>query len=121
MPPTPRFETVSLQIVHGVQQVRQRAAEAIQLPNDETVARLEERQRFGETGAILSAAAGMVLEQVRRIHAGRQQRVTLEVQKLAVAGADSGSSARRCMGSPEAPVSDPPPPPLLPAYRDPPG
>ena len=74
-----------LEFVHSGQQMRQRSAEAVQLPYHQAIARLEKRQGFRETSAVSPAAAGMVLEQVALIHTSRQQRVTLLVHHLPVA------------------------------------
>jgi hypothetical protein len=60
-----------------VQQVRQRAAEPIQLPDDQHVARAHKRQRGDQAGAIILSARGAVLEQVALVDAGDQQRVAL--------------------------------------------
>src|SRR5271157_4636196 len=59
--------------VHHAQQMRQRPAEAIQLPYDQAVATSGKRQRLRQPGAIVAAAARMVLEEVPFIDAGGQE------------------------------------------------
>ena len=70
--------------VHRGQQMWQRAAETIQLPDDQTIARTDECQRSRQTGAISPSAAGVILEQMAFIHPGSQECVALQVQNLPV-------------------------------------
>src|SRR5208337_1723893 len=69
----------------GVKIGRRLTAQAVQLPYHQAIVRPEKRQGFRETGAVPSAAAGVVLEQVAFIHTSRQQRVALKVHHLPVA------------------------------------
>ena len=81
----PEGDAPRLEVSHRGQQMGQRSAQPIQLPDDQAVARSDECQRLGQTGTIATAAADTVLEQVTLIDAGGQQRVTLQVQHLTVA------------------------------------
>ena len=64
--------------------MRQRTAEAIELPNDKHVAGADEIQRPGQPGSITLGAGSVVLEQVPVIDASREQRITLQVCALTV-------------------------------------
>jgi hypothetical protein len=81
----PKRDPALLESAHRGQQMRQRSAEAVQLPYHQAIVRPEKRQDFRETSAVSPAAAGMVLEEVALIHTSRQQRVTLKVHHLSVA------------------------------------
>jgi len=72
------------EVVAAGEQMRQRTAEAIELPNDKHVAGADEIQRPGQPGAITLGAGGVVLEQVPVIDASREQRITLQVCALTV-------------------------------------
>ena len=74
-----------LEVGNRRQQVRQRSAEPVQLPDDQAIAGSDERKRLGQTGTIAAATADPILEQVTLIDAGGEQRVTLQVQNLTVA------------------------------------
>ena len=77
----PRF----LRSVTVVEEMRQRSAEPVQLPDDQAVAGSDESQRLGQAGTIAAAAGGPILEQVTLIDPGGEERVTLQVQNLTVA------------------------------------
>jgi hypothetical protein len=66
----------------------QRSAQAVELPHHQAIVLPEKRQGFRETGAVPSAAAGMVLKQMALIHTGGQQRVALKVQRHACSRPD---------------------------------
>lgn len=59
------------------QQLRQRSAEPIQLPDNQHAARLNERQHQGQASAIILGARCAILEQVGRSDASGQQRIVL--------------------------------------------
>ena len=71
-----------LQPVHRRQQMGQRPAQAVELPDDQTIARPQERQRFRQSRPIVTAAAGVILEQVAFIDPGAKKSVSLEVGRL---------------------------------------
>ena len=73
-----------LEIRDRGQQVRQRAAEPVELPDHQAVAGPEKRQGLGQPGAVATAAACPVFEQVALVDAGREQCVTLQVHDLSV-------------------------------------
>jgi hypothetical protein len=79
-----------LQIGHRGQQMRQRSAEPVQLPDHQAVARSDESQRLGQPGTVTAASSRVILEQVALIDPGGEQRVTLQVHDLPVtAGGDA--------------------------------
>jgi len=51
-----------LEAGHRRQQVGQRPAETVELPNHQTIARLEEDQGLREAGAVAATATGTVFE-----------------------------------------------------------
>jgi hypothetical protein len=57
--------------------MRQRSAQAIQLPDDEYVARTHERQGLYQPRPIILGAGGVILKQVPTVNARRQQRLAL--------------------------------------------
>ena len=62
-----------LQPVHRRQQMGQRAAQAVELPDDQAIARPQERQRFRQSRPVVTAAAGVILEQVAFIDPGARR------------------------------------------------
>ena len=79
-----------LQIGHRGEQMRQRSAEPVQLPDHQAVARSDEGQRLGQPGTVATASSRAILEQVALIDPGGEQRVTLQVHDLAAtAGGDA--------------------------------
>jgi hypothetical protein len=73
-----------LQRIHDGEQVRQRAAKPIQLPDDKNVARARECQRLRQTRPIILGPGGVILEQMAGIDTRRQQRVALQGRMLPV-------------------------------------
>ena len=69
---------------HRGEEVRQRSAEPVQLPDDQAVASFDESQRLGEAGTIAAAAGGPILKKVALVDPGGEKRVALQVQNLAV-------------------------------------
>src|SRR3954468_8549737 len=67
------------------EQVRQGSAHPIQLPDNQAVTGPKEGKRLGQPDTITSAAADPILEQVALVDAGREERVPLEIENLAVA------------------------------------
>ena len=74
-----------LEVVHRGQQMRQRPAEPVQLPDHQAIAGPDEGQRLCQAGAVVAAAAGVILEQVPLIDPGGEKGVALQVQHLPVA------------------------------------
>jgi hypothetical protein len=66
-----------LQLGDRVQEMRQRPAQAIELPDHQTVTRADEREGLGQTRSVVAAAARPVLEQMTCIDAGGEQGITL--------------------------------------------
>jgi hypothetical protein len=79
-------DAASGQIVDCVDEVVQVAAEPVELPDDERVAIAERLQACGETGAVIGAARGVVVVEVRGVDAGREQSVALEFDGLGSVG-----------------------------------
>jgi hypothetical protein len=61
-----------LECTPHAEQVRQRTAEAVQLPDDEHVAREDKRQRLDQTRSIILGTIGVILKQMPSINASRQ-------------------------------------------------
>ncbi len=70
------------QVVDGVDQVVQVAAEPVELPDDERVPVPERFEAGGETGAVVVASGGVVVVEVVGVDAGGEQRVPLQVDSL---------------------------------------
>jgi hypothetical protein len=66
------------------QQMRQRSAEPVELPNDQTVARPNEGERLAQPGPIIAAAARAILEDMPLIDPRREQCIALQIQHLTV-------------------------------------
>src|SRR4051812_15361916 len=69
-------------LAHRRQQMGQRPAQAVELPDVQAIARPQERQRFRQSRPIVTAAAGVILEQVAFIDPGAKKSVSLEVGRL---------------------------------------
>jgi hypothetical protein len=57
-------DAACFQIGHCREEMGERSAEPIQLPDDQAIARPDESQRFGQSRPISTAAAGPILEQM---------------------------------------------------------
>ena len=68
--------------VDGIDQVREGAAEPVELPDDESVARAEVVQGGFQAGAVGFRAAGDVGIETLRVAAGGEQGVALQVEAL---------------------------------------
>src|SRR6185503_14407228 len=64
--------------------MRERAAEAVQLPDDETIAGVDRGEGLLEPRAIVSRAAGLVGKQLPGIHTSREQGIALQVGRLTI-------------------------------------
>ena len=63
---------------------RARSAEPVEFPDYQTVAGLDERERFGQADAIIAVAACTIFEQMSLIDPCFEQCITLQVQHLSV-------------------------------------
>ena len=70
------------QVLHGVDQVGEGAAEAVELPDDEHVARPECAHAAVESRAVIADAGREVVVDVAGVDARGLQRVALQVQRL---------------------------------------
>jgi hypothetical protein len=87
LPDAAEADLLGLQGGDRLDQVLERAAQAIELPDDQGVARAEERQRLGQAGAFILDPAGDVGEDP--LAAGPREAIALEVEAL-VHGGDAG-------------------------------
>ena len=78
----PQAHAAGRQVLHGVDQVGEIAAEAVELPDDEHVARPERAQAAVESRAVVADAGGEVVVDVDRVDAIGPQGVALQVQRL---------------------------------------
>jgi hypothetical protein len=65
------------QVVDGVDEVVQVAAERVELPDDERVAIPQRFRARGEPGAVIASSGGVVVVEVRGVDTGVEQRVVL--------------------------------------------
>jgi hypothetical protein len=72
------------EIGNRAQQMRQRSAKPVQLPDHQAITRSNEGKRASQTLAIAATTAGPVFEKMTLIDAGGEESVTLQVQDLAV-------------------------------------
>ena len=93
----PQAHAAGRQVLHGVDQVGEVAAEAVELPEDEHVALPQSSQAAVESRPVVADAAGAVVVDVDRVvDAGRPQGVALQVQRLGAVGLrDAGDSRFR--------------------------
>ena len=70
------------QVLHGVDQVGEVATEAVELPDNEHVARSERTHAAVESRAVVADAGGEVVVDVAGVDARGLQRVALQVQRL---------------------------------------
>ena len=76
--PTPRVG----QVLHGVDQVGEGAAEAVELPDDEHVALPQGAHAVVESRPVVAYAGSAVVVEVDRVDALGPQGVALQVQRL---------------------------------------
>ena len=57
---------------------------SVQLPDHQAIAWFDEGQRLGQASTITTAPGDPILEEVTRINTGGQQRITLQVEDLAI-------------------------------------
>ena len=88
---TTQAHAAGRQILHGVDQVGQGAAETVELPDDEHVARPERAHAAVEPRPVVADAGREVVVDVDGVDARGLQRVALQVQRLrAVRFRDAG-------------------------------
>ena len=88
---TRRAHAAGRQVLHGVDQVGEVAAEAVELPDDEHVARPERAHAAVESRAVVVYAGREVVVDVDGVDARRPRGVALQVQRLgAVCLRDAG-------------------------------
>ena len=78
----PQAHAAGRQVLHGVDQVGEVAAEAVELPDDEHVARPERAHTAVESRAVVADAGREVVVDVDGADASGLQRVALQVQRL---------------------------------------
>ena len=76
-------DTAGAQFVHGGQQMFQVTPQAVELPDDEGVARLQRLQAGLQARAVIQASRGAVFVEALLVNAGAEQGIALEVQELA--------------------------------------
>jgi hypothetical protein len=77
-------DTALLEVSYRGEEMWQRSTEPVQLPDNQTIAGFDESQRLGQTSTVTAAPGDPVLKQVAFVHPGGDERVTLQVQNLAV-------------------------------------
>ena len=78
----PQAHAAGRQVLHGVDQVGEVATEAVELPDNEHVARSERTHAAVESRAVVADAGGEVVVDVAAVDARDLQRVALQVQRL---------------------------------------
>ena len=68
----------------NLQEMRERAAQAVQFPDDQAIAGVHIGEGLLEPRAIVPRAAGLVGKQLPGIHAGREQGIALQVGRLTI-------------------------------------
>ena len=76
----PQAHAAGRQVLHGVDQVGEVAAEAVELPDHEYVARPERAQAAVESRSVVADAGREVVVDVAGVDARGLQRVALQVQ-----------------------------------------
>lgn len=74
------------QVAHDLQEVWEAAAEPVELPHHEVVARLEIGDAGLQPGPVVPGSGGVVLVEVPVVDAGGHERVALQVDRLALVG-----------------------------------
>jgi hypothetical protein len=72
----------ALQLLQQRHEVRQRAAQAVELPYDENVAFRQVLQAPCKSWAVHLRPRGYVVVKVTRVHSRRQERITLQIDTL---------------------------------------
>ena len=82
----PQAHAAAGQVLHGVDQMGEVAAEAVELPGDEHVAPAQGAQAVVESRPVVAYAGREVVVDVGRVDAGVAQGVALQVQRLGAVG-----------------------------------
>jgi hypothetical protein len=64
--------------------MRKRAAQSIQLPNNQDIASFHKRERLRQSMSVIDSARGVVFKQVTGIDTNGQQSIALQVGRLPV-------------------------------------
>ena len=78
----PQADAAGGQLLHGVDQMGEVAAQAVELPDDEHVVRPQRTQAVVESRPVVAAAGGAVVVDVVGVDALGPQGVALQVQRL---------------------------------------
>ena len=78
----PQAHAAGGQVLHGVDQVGEVAAEAVELPDDERVVPAQSAQAVVESRPVVEYAGSEVVVEVHLVDAGVDQGVALQVQRL---------------------------------------
>ncbi|KWW73477.1 hypothetical protein AWN61_05430 [Enterococcus faecium] len=82
----PERDAARLQIGDDRQQVRQRASEPVELPHDQCVARVQIVEAGFQAWSVVARAGCLVGMEMPMIDPGCDERVPLEIDRLAVIG-----------------------------------
>ena len=77
-------DAARLQIGDGRNEVGQRSAEPVELPDDQAIAGRHKRKRLGQSHASGASAANTILEQMSLVDPAGEERVSPQVQGLAI-------------------------------------
>ncbi|TWB33269.1 hypothetical protein FBZ90_13511 [Nitrospirillum pindoramense] len=80
----PERDASVAQAGYDVEQVGQRAAETVEFPHHQRIARLQEVEARLETGPIITRTGCLVLEQMAGVHSGSDQSIALQGLALTV-------------------------------------
>jgi hypothetical protein len=79
-------DTLGLEVLDDADQVRKGPAEAVELPHHQDVAGVQELQAGFQPWPIIARARGLVLVKVPLVDAGGDQRIVLQIDRLAFVG-----------------------------------
>ena len=79
-------DTAIRQILHRADQVGERSAEPVELPNDEDIAVAQRFQAGGKTGAIITATGCTIIIDIAWLDTGSAKGIVLQVERLRAVG-----------------------------------
>ena len=82
----PQTDTAIRQILHRADQVGERSAEPVELPNDEDIAVAQRFQAGGKTGAIITATGCTIIIDIAWLDTGSAKGIVLQVERLRAVG-----------------------------------